>query len=183
MFKTRFESFLMLSYSDIWKFCYHSTDLCHVSTRLRLCVSVCVCARARVCVCVCVHARVFVHARVCFLYITTVNIFLAQLNLSKQYTPSWAVKRADRETTERKSSQMRERQLLRRFLSKNSPQWRKEGVRDWESRWGERERERWKSQCVVNGALEFQLLLKLATLLNDWVNRREESLFSIKTRG
>lgn len=41
-----------------------------------------------------------------FLYITTVNVFLAQLNLSKQHTPTWAVKRADqdmRERTEKKS--------------------------------------------------------------------------------
>lgn len=42
-----------------------------------------------------------------FLYITTVNVFLAQLNLSKQHTPTWAVKRADqdmRERTEKKKS-------------------------------------------------------------------------------
>lgn len=46
------------------------------------------------------------HSRVVFLYITTVNVFLAQLNLSKQHTPTWAVKRADqdmRERTEKKS--------------------------------------------------------------------------------
>lgn len=103
------------------------------------CVCVCVCLS--VCVYLCMHACVF-------LYITTVNMFLAQLNLSKQYTPSWAVKRADREATERKSSQMRECHSLRRFLSKNSPQRRKEGVRDGESRWGERERERDESHSV-----------------------------------
>jgi len=35
-------------------------------------------------------------------------MFLAQLNLSKQHTPSWAVKRADRETTEgEKNGQLR----------------------------------------------------------------------------
>ena len=66
MFKMRFESFLMLSYSDIWKFCYHSTDLCHVSTRLRLCVSVCVCARA--CVCVCARACICACTRVFFVH-------------------------------------------------------------------------------------------------------------------
>lgn len=36
-----------------------------------------------------------------FLYITTVNVFLAQLNLSKQHTPTWAVKRADQDMRER----------------------------------------------------------------------------------
>lgn len=46
-----------------------------------------------------------------FLYITTVNVFLAQLNLSKQHTPTWAVKRADlryeREDGEKKSHAFR----------------------------------------------------------------------------
>lgn len=53
--------------------------------------------------CVRVHSGI----HMCFfLYITTVNVFLAQLNLSKQHTPTWAVKRADqdmRERTEKKS--------------------------------------------------------------------------------
>lgn len=40
-----------------------------------------------------------------FLYITTVNMFLAKLNLSKQHTPSWAVKRADKEMTEREKKE------------------------------------------------------------------------------
>lgn len=43
-----------------------------------------------------------------FLYITTVNMFLAKLNLSKQHTPSWAVKRADKERTERKEEKKKE---------------------------------------------------------------------------
>lgn len=91
------------------------------------------------------------------MYITTVNMFLAQLNLSKQHTPSWAVKRADRETAERKNRQMRQRHTLNAYKvslckkkkerKKNSvsvfgKEQRKEGVRDRESRLGERERER-----------------------------------------
>lgn len=137
-----------------------------------------------VCTCVSVY---YSGMRACvFLYITTVNMFLAQLNLSKQHTPSWAVKRADRETTERKNSQTRERHSLRKFLSEKLPSvlWkeqRKEGVRDRGSRWGEREREMKVTVCGQQCA-EFQLLLKPAPLLNDWVNRREESLFSIKSR-
>lgn len=81
------------------------------------------------CVCVCNWAYACV-----FLYITTVNTFLAQLNLSKQHTPSWAVKRADRETTERKTAV-----TSSEFLSLERA--RKEGVRERESRWGERERD------------------------------------------
>lgn len=42
-------------------------------------------------------------------------MFLAQLNLSKQHTPSWAVKRADRETAERKNRQMRQRHTLNAY--------------------------------------------------------------------
>lgn len=63
-----------------------------------------------------------------FLYITTVNMFLAKLNLSKQHTPSWAVKRADKEMTERekketKNSQTRKCLLLTEIVSKRSRQW------------------------------------------------------------
>lgn len=49
-------------------------------------------------------------------------MFLAQLNLSKQHTPSWAVKRADREMTESKNSQKREHHSPRKFLSKKCSQ-------------------------------------------------------------
>lgn len=55
-------------------------------------------------------------------------MFLAQLNLSKQHTPSWAVKRADRDT----NSLMRERHSLESFCLKTPlsalKRARKEGV-------------------------------------------------------
>lgn len=48
-----------------------------------------------------------------------VNMFLAKLNLSKQHTPSWAVKRADKE---RNNSQMK-LSLLPEVACKYCPQW------------------------------------------------------------
>lgn len=98
-----------------------------------------------VCVCVCLCVCVFEHPCV-FLYITTVNMFLAQLNLSKQHTPSWAVKRADRDTREgEKNSQMRERPFVfREFLSKTPLE------RARQDRVRVSEREGIKSQRAVN---------------------------------
>lgn len=137
----------------------------------------------QLCVSLCVWECVFGHMCKCFLYITTVNMFLAQLNLSKQHTPSWAVKRADRDNWDKKKKKQPDKSFCLR--KKNSPQCSEkskergsEGRR--ESRWGERDREMKVTVCGQQCA-EFQLLLKPALLLNDWVNRREESLFSIKT--
>lgn len=105
-------------------------------------------------------------------------MFLAQLNLSKHHTPSCAVKRADRETTE---SQMRKCHLLLEFLWKKSSQ--SSEKREWgtERADGVKGRERWKPQCVVNSALSFSCYWN-SPRLNDWVNRQEKSLFSIKTQ-
>lgn len=129
---------VVLLWADIWKFWLGVTTrvICRVSTRLQLCVCVRAC--------------------VCHLYITTANAFLAQLNLSKQHTPSWAVKRARRETTERRKNPPGRRVSVETKLP--LALWREqEKQREWgtESRWGRGGRARWKSQCVVNRALSF----------------------------
>lgn len=112
--------------------------------------------------------NVYLGMCVCFWYITTVNMFLARLNLSKQHTPSWAVKRADRETAEGKK-QTEEKTSLVVFFRKLSP-W-KSGLKDRQSRW----RKRWMKVTVCGQqCVEFQLLLKLAPHLNDWVNKKEK---------
>lgn len=69
--------------------------------------------------CVRVHSGI----HVCFfLYITTVNVFLAQLNLSKQHTPTWAVKRADQDMRERTEKKKVTRfQILFKTKKKNVP--------------------------------------------------------------
>lgn len=130
---------VFLLWEDIWKFWLGGTTRVIYVMSAQDYNSVCVCNWAYACV---------------FLYITTVNTFLAQLNLSKQHTPSWAVKRADRETTERKTAITSSEFLSKKFFS---VLWKGQEKREWGR---EREQmgwegERWKSQCVVNSALSF----------------------------
>lgn len=90
-----YESFLMLlSYYGIWKFMtvsHHLTDLCEVSACTRVPVHVYASAHCPVCMC-----AWFVKKKKKKLVDLTVNVSRAALNLSKQHTPSWAAKRADR---------------------------------------------------------------------------------------